>query len=100
MVCAPQTYVELRYLGEIEPGYLAFYRDYLGFGDFSMVRPPWNHLWYVAYILVYTVIAAACLPLLRLATTALGRSFLRLAGDGDARGDCFSFRRSRSRFMR
>ena len=31
VVCAPQTYVELRYLGEIEPGYLAFYRDYLGF---------------------------------------------------------------------
>ena len=61
VICAPQTYVELRYLGEIGPGYLAFYWDYLGYGDFTMVRPPWNHLWYVAYILVYTLIAAACL---------------------------------------
>lgn len=71
VVCAPQTYVELRYLGEIDPGYFAFYRDYLGFGDFTLVRPPWNHLWYVAYILAFTMIAAACLPLLRLAGTAL-----------------------------
>lgn len=71
LVCAPQTYVELRYLGEIDPGYFAFYRDYLGFGDFTLVRPPWNHLWYVAYILAFTMIAAACLPLLRLAGTAL-----------------------------
>jgi len=80
VVCAPQTYVELRYLDEIEPGYLPFYRDYLGFGDFSFVRPPWNHLWYVAYILVFTIVASACLPLLRWATTALaGPLFVWLA---------------------
>lgn len=71
VVCAPQTYVELRYLGEIDPGYLSFYLAYLGFGDFTLVRPPWNHLWYIAYILVFTVIAAACLPLLKLAAAAL-----------------------------
>ncbi len=84
VICAPQTYVELRYLGEIGPGYLAFYRDYLGFGEFSMVRPPWNHLWYVAYILVYTVLAAACLPLLRLATSALGAPFFAWLSRGRA----------------
>ena len=75
VICAPQTYVELRYLGDIDPGYLAFYRDYLGFGDFTLVRPPWNHLWYVAYILVFTIITAANLPLMRLATTALAGPF-------------------------
>jgi glucan biosynthesis protein C len=84
VICAPQTYVELRYRGEIEPGYLHFYRDYLGFGDFSLGRPPWNHLWYVAYILVYTLIVAACLPLLRLATTALGRPFFAWLARGRA----------------
>ncbi|WP_457938357.1 acyltransferase family protein [Mesorhizobium sp. 10J20-29] len=84
VVCAPQTYVELRYLGEIEPGYLAFYRDYLGFGEFSMVRPPWNHLWYVAYILVYTMVVALCLPLLKPATTALGGPFFAWLARGRA----------------
>jgi glucans biosynthesis protein C len=84
VICAPQTYVELRYLGEIDPGPLAFYRDYLGFGDFTMVRPPWNHLWYVAYILVYTLIAAACLPLLRRATTALAGPFFAWLAKGRA----------------
>jgi len=82
VVCAPQTYVELRYLGEIDPGYLSFYRDYLGFGDFTLVRPPWNHLWYVAYILVFTLVAAACLPLLRWATTALASPFFAWLANG------------------
>lgn len=84
VLCAPQTYVELRYRGEIESGYLAFYRDYLGFGDFTLVRPPWNHLWYVAYILAYTLVAAACLPLLRLATKALGGPFFAWLAKGRA----------------
>lgn len=84
VVCAPQTYVELRYLGEIEPGFFAFYRDYLGYGDFTMVKPPWNHLWYVAYILAYTMIVAACLPLLRLATTALAGPFFAWLARGRA----------------
>lgn len=84
VICAPQAYVELRYLGEIGPGYLAFYRDYLGFGDFSMVKPPWNHLWYIAYILVYTVIVAACLPLLGSGTRALGGPFFAWLARGRA----------------
>ena len=84
VVCAPQTYVELRYLGEIEPGYLAFYRDYLGFGEFSMVSPPWNHLWYLAYILVYTAVVALCLPLLRPAMAALGGPFFAWLARGGA----------------
>jgi len=80
VICAPQTYVELRYLGEIDPGYFQFYLAYLGFGDFTLTRPPWNHLWYVAYILLYTMIAAAFLPLLRLATVSLaGPMFAWLA---------------------
>lgn len=84
VICAPQTYVELRDMGEIDPGYLAFYRDYLGFGDFSMTRPPWNHLWYVAYILVYSVFAAASLPLLKFTTDALGGPFFAWLARGRA----------------
>ena len=84
VVCAPQTYVELRFRDDIDAGYLAFYRDYLGYGDFVMTRPPWNHLWYVAYILAYTLIAAACLPLLRFATKALGGPFFAWLAKGRA----------------
>jgi glucan biosynthesis protein C len=84
VVCAPQTYVELRYLGEIDPGYLAFYRDYLGFGDFTLVRPPWNHLWYVAYVLAYTLITAACLPMIKLGNTAVGEPFFAWLARGPA----------------
>lgn len=65
VICMPQAYAELRFKGEIGPGLLAFYPEYLGFGDFSIITPTWNHLWYVAYILLYTLIAATCLPVLR-----------------------------------
>jgi glucans biosynthesis protein C len=65
VICMPQAYAELRFKGEIGPGFFAFYREYLGFGDFSIIVPTWNHLWYLAYMLVYTLIATACLPLLR-----------------------------------
>jgi len=75
LICAPQTYFELRYMGEIEPGFFAFYVDYLGYGEFTHWRPPWNHLWYLAYILAFTLTAAACLPLLDWAQTALAAPF-------------------------
>ncbi len=84
VICAPQTYVELRYRGEIEPGYLQFYRDYLGFGDFWLGRPPWNHLWYVAYLLAYTLLTVACLPVLRVATTAIGEPVFAWMAKGRA----------------
>ncbi len=65
VVVMPQAYAELRFKGEIGPGLLAFYPDYLSFGNFSIIVPTWNHLWYVAYVLVYTALAAMALPLLR-----------------------------------
>lgn len=84
VVCMPQAYAELRYKGEIGPGLFAFYRDYLSFGDFSIIVPTWNHLWYVAYILAYTLLVAACLPLLRWATGAVGNPFFGWLARGNA----------------
>jgi glucan biosynthesis protein C len=72
VVCVPQSYVALRFWGDIQPGFLDFYRDYLGFGRYAFSLPDLHHLWYVAAILSYTLIAAACLPVLRVATRALG----------------------------
>lgn len=74
VICMPQAYAELRFKGEIGPGVLAFYPQYLSFGDFSIIVPTWNHLWYVAYMLVYTLIAAACLPMLRRSAEGWGAS--------------------------
>lgn len=64
VVVMPQAYVELLGKGEIEPGILSFWSTYLGLppGPFSIITPTWNHLWYVAYVLVYTVIAALAAP--------------------------------------
>jgi hypothetical protein len=66
VVVAPQAYAELRFKGEVGPGFLDFWLDYVLFrGDFSIITPTWNHLWYVAYVLVYTLLLAPLLPMLR-----------------------------------
>lgn len=66
VVVMPQAYFELRATGEIEPGLWPFYLSYLSpRQEFSIITPTWNHLWYVVYIMVYTLAAVALLPLLR-----------------------------------
>ncbi|MFI7024220.1 acyltransferase family protein [Micromonospora sp. NPDC049900] len=60
VVVMPQAYVELRAKGEIEPGLLAFFPRYLWpFESFSVITPTWNHLWFLAYVLVYSLLLAA-----------------------------------------
>lgn len=62
----PQTYFELRQAGAIEPGLLEFWPDYLsGEQMFEVTTPTWNHLWYIVYLLVYILLIAPLLPLLR-----------------------------------
>jgi glucans biosynthesis protein C len=63
-IVPPQSYVEvvekLNYAG----GFLAFYSRYLSAdGSFCpnqhcIILPTWNHLWFIPYLWVYTVIAA------------------------------------------
>ena len=84
VICVPQTYVALRYTDQIPPGFLAFYRDYLGFGRYAFSLPDLHHLWYVAAILSYTLITAACLPVLRVADSALVRPFFGWLDGGRA----------------
>lgn len=71
VVVAPQPYFEALNKGVIEPGFWTFYRDYLTFQDFpgeawggeNTAVWTWNHLWYLPYVLLYTLVA---LPLLYL----------------------------------
>ena len=62
VIVPPQSYLEvvekLRYAG----GFAEFYRLYItGFHGFCrggdcLILPTWNHLWFVAYLWVYTVV--------------------------------------------
>jgi surface polysaccharide O-acyltransferase-like enzyme len=66
VIVPPQSYLELldsRYPGGFHDGYVAFWWRYLQ-GDASfcddegcLKLPTWNHLWFVAYLWVYTLVA-------------------------------------------
>lgn len=66
VLVVPQAYLELLFKREFSGSIVDFYPRYLGFGDsFSIITPTWNHLWYVAYVLVYTLLVAALAPVLK-----------------------------------
>lgn len=62
----PQAYFQLLASGEIEPGIISFWGQYLS-GDqrFSIATPTWNHLWYIVYLLFYVLLIAPFAGLLR-----------------------------------
>jgi membrane-bound acyltransferase YfiQ involved in biofilm formation len=63
-VVAPQCYYEALSKGLIEPGFLKFMGQYLTFQDFpgeawageEQIHWTWNHLWYLPYLLLYTLL--------------------------------------------
>src|SRR5512138_69756 len=83
VVVPPQSYYEVvdKLPGGYHDGYLAFWLRYLaadaGFcrGEDCLIVPTWNHLWFVAYLWVYTV---AAWLLLRFAPRAMERTGTRL----------------------
>jgi hypothetical protein len=61
-----QAYYEVRQSGEFTGSLTTFYPDYVAVEQaFSTITPTWNHLWYLAYLLVYIIITIAILPWLR-----------------------------------
>jgi hypothetical protein len=64
LVVAPQPYYEALSKGIIEPGFLNFMGQYLTFQDFpgeawggeNIIVWTWNHLWYLPYVLFYTLL--------------------------------------------
>ncbi len=65
VIVTPQAYFELLGKGEITPGYMDFYGRYLSMDNFSIIVPTWNHLWYVVYLLAYSLLALPLMPLFR-----------------------------------
>lgn len=62
----PQAYYQVRQSGEYTGSIVEFFPDYVALEQaFSTITPTWNHLWYLAYVLVYILIALAVLPWLR-----------------------------------
>ena len=62
----PQAFYQLRQSSEFTGSIAEFYPDYVALDQaFSTITPTWNHLWYLAYVLVYILIALAILPWLR-----------------------------------
>lgn len=67
VLVVPQAYYEVVEKIQYADGYLAFWARYLSFdqsfcrGDDCMIVPTWNHMWFVAYLLVYTGILALIL---------------------------------------
>jgi len=83
-----QAYAQGVANGLVAPGFAAFMVRYLSGGpwpkgafDGSDFPMTWNHLWYLAYLFVYTAILALLLPAMRSAAGLRLRSaFVRLRG--------------------
>lgn len=72
VVVPPQAYWQAVANGAFDGNYLQFLARYFTFEawpegafDGSHVGITWNHLWYLPYLLVYSLLLAALLPLLR-----------------------------------
>ncbi|WP_300391352.1 acyltransferase family protein [Henriciella sp.] len=67
LIVAPQSWLQLVESGEFEGSFWAFYPQYLNpASDFSIITPTWNHLWYIVYLLVYSLLLAPVAgPLIR-----------------------------------
>lgn len=81
LIVPPQSYYEVLdsgYPGGYHDGYLAFWGRYLladqSFcdNDGCLLLPTWNHLWFVAYLWVYTVVLWAVTRLMPNACRRLG----------------------------
>ena len=63
VVVVPQVYFEVTEAGRYSGGFMSFWGRYLhGDQSFGTPIPTWNHLWFVAYLLVYTLIVVALAP--------------------------------------
>jgi glucan biosynthesis protein C len=87
-IVSPQCYYEALTKGLIEPGYARFMLQYLTFQDFpgdawggeEIIVWTWNHLWYLAYVLFYTLVLTLLLAFAGRPLAWLRRQVARLRG--------------------
>jgi glucans biosynthesis protein C len=86
VIVPPQSYYEVVEKIAYSDSYFAFWGRYLSAdGTFCragdcLIVPTWNHLWFVAYLLVYTLIVASGWALLRSRVERLGTSLAGAPG--------------------
>ena len=86
VIVPPQSYLEVVEKLHYPGSYAEFYRLYLsGFHGFCrdgdcLILPTWNHLWFVAYLWVYTLVLFAGVRLAPRALPALRRAAERHLG--------------------
>lgn len=79
VIVPPQTFYQvLYYTPELAESLPRFYALYLsGEHAWDIITPTWNHLWFVAYLWVYSLLLAAMLAVGRRPLEALGRALER-----------------------
>lgn len=65
VITPPQVYFERLLSGMIEPGYLSFWPASLLSGPYPSGHLTWNHLWFILYLFLYSVLALPVLIALR-----------------------------------
>jgi surface polysaccharide O-acyltransferase-like enzyme len=78
VVVPPQTFFQIIAQYGYTGSYAHFYALYLTHGlcraGQCMLTPTWNHLWYLAYLLPYTLLLLAAVPLLRWLRERIGNA--------------------------
>ncbi len=65
VIVPPQTYFEVLRLGEHSGSFMDFYLSYLSLDQaYTPITPTWNHLWYLVYIMAYSLTLALLLKLI------------------------------------
>ncbi|MEO1231524.1 MAG: acyltransferase family protein [Myxococcota bacterium] len=83
VIVPPQSYLELREAGIIPPGFFRFYPQYLSLEQsFEIITPTWNHLWYVVYLLAYSLLLVPLHAVLQPRASALAALMERLFARG------------------
>ncbi|MEO0574788.1 MAG: acyltransferase family protein [Pseudomonadota bacterium] len=88
IVVVPQPYYEALSQGAIEPGFFRFWYQYLSSAYYTGLTPDshrfyqvtWNHLWYLPYVLTYTLLLCGAGKLAPNAISGLQARFSRLRG--------------------
>ena len=73
VVVPPQIYVEQLFRGRFHGDYVAFYPSVFDFVPYPAGSFSWHHLWFVAYLFVFCMLA---LPLFAVLGTARGQALL------------------------
>ncbi len=88
IVVAPQAYFQALTNGHIEPGFWRFMGEYLSFQKFpaeawggaEIMTWTWNHLWYLPYLLFYTLALIPIAMFIQSRGAAIRRGFQNLRG--------------------